>query len=245
MKIEDSGEEITDPREIYRVLRSLQITRSLVSLHLVNDNHTYSSLLIHTDFNSRQFVLDEVASDEANRRLQRGEEFSLTGFYEGIQVIFRRNRVVSSSPTGFDRAYSVKFPQRILHKQRREAFRAPVTSSQTSSASVRNDNRGEVLQGRIVDLSTTGVGCEFPHYIKPEIEKEEFFQECTVTINDELHLKCMLKAKHPHYQKSTGHYLCGFKFSQLDRVQQKLVDRYVLNLQREARKNDLRRNAPN
>lgn len=243
VKEDDSGYRLTDPSEIARVLRSLQITRSLITIQFNQDQRIYSSLLIHTDMNRREFVIDELTPNDGNQRLISGEKFSLIAFYVGIRVVFRSKLSQEKSPEGFSRAFAIRFPQAITHKQRRDAYRATVTRALSAKTLLKSEARPEPIEGRVIDLSTTGIGCEFSHYIRPEIKNGEHFGLCEIAIDGDFLINCALIAKHPRYEKSSGLYYCGFEFVGLERSQQKQVNRYVLSLQIDARKIEARQPA--
>lgn len=241
--MEDTGQYLTDRNDIYRVLRSLQLTRSLLTLRFSGDHHAYSSLLIHTDLDNQQFVIDEVNPPAGNEKLKSGQEFTLIAFYEGVQVTCKNNRVMVSAYPEFKHAYSIAFPHKINHKQRRDAYRTHLNSRQNSAITLNNE-REKSLAGKIIDLSTTGIGCQFQGFVRPEIQRGELFEHCAIRINSNFELHCSLIAKHPRYDRSQNVTLCGFEFVGLDKVQQRQLDRYTLQIQRENRKSGQRSDAP-
>lgn len=237
--MEDTGQYLTDRNDIYRVLRSLQLTRSMLTLRFAGDHHAYSSLLIHTDLDHQQFVIDEVNPPAGNEKLKSGQDFTLIAFYEGVQVTSKNNRVIPSAHPEFKHAYTVAFPAKINHKQRRDAYRIHLNSHQSSSVTLINERKNP-LKGKIIDLSTTGLGCQFEGYVRPEIKREELFEQCSIRINSNFELHCSLLAKHPRYDRSQNVTHCGFAFLDLDKVQQRQLDKYTLQIQRENRKSGQR-----
>ncbi len=239
MKEEDVGEQLTGEADIYRVLRSLELTRSLLTIRFTNDHHAYSSLLIHTDLNASQFVVDELNPPEGNIKLKSGEAFTLIAFYDGVQVTFKNNTVIAPAAAHthkqFNHAFTVDFPKSINHKQRRNAYRTHILNAVKTSISLSND-RAKPLQGKITDLSTTGIGCEFKGYVRPELVRGEVFEHCRIQINQEFELSCSLTTRYPRYDRSQDITHCGFEFDALDKAQQRQLDRYTLQVQREQRR---------
>jgi c-di-GMP-binding flagellar brake protein YcgR len=237
------GQQFTSSKDKFRVFKALQLTHSLLSLKFHGDKREYSSLIIHSDFNNELIVLDELIPEEGNQRLRNGEPCTLLGVYEGIHVHCRFSGIRSATPSGFDHAFSFSFPETIHHKQRRDSYRAIIDPYDNSSITLQGDKRESPLEGRLLDISTSGLGVEFPHYIRPEIELGEKFSDCHVKVNQAFHLNCSLIARHPRYEKSTGLYFCGYEFHNLSRLQQKQVDRYIIELQLNARRSEVNRYA--
>jgi c-di-GMP-binding flagellar brake protein YcgR len=249
MNIDAHGEQIYNVQDIFRTLRSLQLTRSQIAVKFSGDNHSYASLVLHTDLKHRQFVIDEPLPASINTRIASGEVFTIIAHYEGIQVIFKGQAArLKTSPMSLlldkdikQRAYledsiAIDFPSYIFHKQRRNSFRAPLPASTDARITLCTHRREEDLEGTITDLSTMGIGCRFPGLVRPPIERQESFENCCIAINNEFELHCCLTAKNPLYQRVLNCYSCGFQFHNLSRAQQKSVDYYVLAVQRQARK---------
>ncbi len=235
MNIDASGEQITNIQDIFRTLKSLELKRSQLTLKLPGDRNSYASLILHTDLKQRQFIIDEVNHEHGNERLISGAPFTFVAFFEGVQVIFK-GRVNSKGPRNFSNAFSVDFPPYIYHKQRRNAYRAALDAQASAQIQLHSDKRGQPLQGQLIDLSSTGAGCRFSGYIKPEIKKREYFERCTLRVNGEFELQCAVVARAPVYHRILDNCSCGLEFVNLDRFQQKALDRYVLTIQRQARR---------
>ncbi len=243
MNQDSNGQQFTSKKEMFRVFRALQLTHSLLSIKFHGESREYSSLLLNADLDKEELVFDELIPDEGNAKLKGGEPFTLIGVYEGIHVHCRFKGMRSKTPSGYDHAFSAGFPEVIHHKQRREAYRATIDQYDDSKISAANDDRESAIAGKVVDLSTTGLGAEFPKFIRPEIKAGEKFPNCNIAVNQQFSIHCTLIARHPRYEKSTGLYFCGFEFHGLSRLQQKQVDRYIIELQQTARRNDVRRMA--
>jgi c-di-GMP-binding flagellar brake protein YcgR len=236
MKEVESDQHLTHLEDIYSALYALQRSRSIITLRFGHDANAFSSLLIHTDLQKQQFVIDEVRPEDGNPRLKRGEPFTLIAFYDGVQVMIKDCRITSSQVPDFDQAYAINFPKSLYHKQRRQVFRAAVARSSSSSIELHSENRMDKFYGRVVDISPLGIGCEFEGYIEPKLERGELFDQGRLNINNEFALDAALIVKHPAYNKITDTTQCGFEFSALDPVNQKALDRFILHLQRQARR---------
>ncbi|TQV84124.1 hypothetical protein FKG94_05530 [Exilibacterium tricleocarpae] len=236
MNTEDGGEQITNVQDIYRTLKSLQLARSQLTVKINGDRQSYASMVMHVDLQRRRFTIDELVAGDANRRVAAGQPFTIIAFYEGVKVILKGKSAGGGRGQTLLDTININFPAYIYHKQRRQAFRAPLAADTPSGIRLLSGRRHTALHGRIIDLSTTGVGCEFTKPARLDIDKHEHFDRCTINIGDEFELHCHLIARSPGYQRLLDRYTCGFAFTLLDRHQQKALDRYVLAIQRRARK---------
>lgn len=231
------GELLREPAEIYRALRGLQLTRSLVTIKIDNDPQIYSSMILLCDLDNQQFIIDEVRPSSGNLKLQNGQSFTLMGFYEGIQVLCKNNQVaLRSTGQQLDNAFSVPFPALIYRKQRRNSFRTILAASLPTSIMLGSTAREKKIEGIITDISASGVGCEIPGYVRPELKTGELFDSAIISINSEFHLSCGLLVRHPYFNKGANLTHCGLQFTNIDRISQKQLDRYTLSLQRQARR---------
>lgn len=231
-----SGDRIETRDEIYRTLKSLQLTRSQLTLKFSGEQQIYASLILDVSLEKKRFIIDELTATQANTQLQTGAPFTLIANHQGVDVILKGEDTQPADPRQFTNAFSVRFPNYIYHKQRRNAFRAGIRQSIESNISIRSEKWSEALQGRITDLSSTGIGCEFKGAVTPGIHLQEFFDNCFLTIDQAFNLHCGLVAKHPVYHRTQDRYSCGFQFYELSPRQQQSLDRYLLDLQRHARK---------
>jgi len=236
MKEVESGQHLTNPEDIYSALYALQRSHSIITLRFGHDANAFSSLLVYVDLKKQQFIIDEVRPEGGNPRLKAGEGFTLIAFYDGIQVMIKDCRISSSKVQDFDHAYSIDFPKSLYHKQRRQVYRAAVTRSSKSTIELHSETRDELFSGRVLDISPRGIGCEFEGHLKPDLERGELFAQGRLNINNEFALNAPLIVKHPSYNPVTNTTQCGFEFSALEPTDQKSLDRFILHLQRQARR---------
>ncbi|GAA5316149.1 MAG: hypothetical protein AseanaTS_13540 [Candidatus Pelagadaptatus aseana] len=234
----EAGELLGETTEIYRTLRALQLSRSLVTLRIEGDSQIYSTMILLCDLDNRQFIMDAIRPESGNQRLQQGVSFALTGFYEGIQVVCKDNRISTTNPEQLDNAFSVPFPKFVYRKQRRQAYRTHLPGHLVREIHLSGQHREKPLTGQITDISSTGIGCEFSGNIKPELKTGEIFDNATININGELILSCCLIVRQPRHIARAEITQCGLAFDNLTGPEQKKVERYIAQLQRQARRRE-------
>ena len=241
---EDSSFDITDTQEIFRALRALELSKSLVTLKIAGSDKSFSSMIVGCNLRRKSFLLDEVQPQEGNRLIANGQKFSIHGNYDGIRISAKGLSAKSDHLTSQGKDEKVKIPcfkapipKAMLYRQRREAFRVDVQP--VSWVTMTNDKHS-FIKGQILDVSTDGVGCRFEGYIQPELEPTELFARSELSVNQTFNLNCQLKVRHPRYHKLENATYCGFSFVDLDNYYQRRLDRFILDLQRKLRKEQQR-----
>jgi len=226
---------LTHPDDIYRVLHSIVRKRSVISLRFKDNrrNH-YSSMILDANLEEQYFIIDAVNNDTINQRLNNSDHFDIIAF-EDLPVIINHNIAKPAHSQLWENAFMIDFPEAIDYRQRRQCFRAPIIYNRQAEISIYNNNRLESVNGHPNNLSASGLGATLEGYIQPALSENELFDDCAITVPGGLELRCAMSARHPRYDKTTGQTHCGFEFVALDSVQQKMVDRFVLSLQRQAR----------
>ncbi len=237
MNPDESGQILTDTDSIFRALKALELNRSPIGIKFGNSKKvTHSTLILEVSREAQTYVLDELTPDDGSRRIAVGEPFTLSGSYDGIHTMIRDVRIGAGSRQSSG-TFRIKLPRSLYYRQRRQAFRAGVSRGVKAVATLKSTKRALPLSAHITDLSPNGLGCIFKGYVKPELIKGETFEQCHLNINGNFDLHCALITKHPQYDRLTDNTHCGFTFNQLTPEQQKLVNRYVLELQRLQRRN--------
>lgn len=234
--IDDSEQFYTQDNDIYRVLRALQLSRSLLQVRFSSDTQPYNSLLIDVDFDQKQFVIDALTPDSGNEKLQEGATFTLIGYYDGVQVACRNNQVLPTLPELHVDAFAVSFPAEVFYKQRRHHFRTSIPRARQGAASLLSASRPDALSGRLVDLSIAGFGIELAGQPQPPITRSEHFRECRLSIPGELEISSACIAHNPRYDPVRQVTQCGFELVNPAAATLRKLERYTLQLQREQRR---------
>jgi len=225
------AQHLSDAEDIYRTLRALQLHRSLLTVTLAGSKDIGSSLVLETELDSQSLYIDQLNHPALQAQLAPGQILLLRASYGGVQVsgffaIMAINRDGD--------AIQLAFPNELMHRQRRAAFRVNLAAPHTY-IQLNGKDRAEPLQGVIVDISADGLAVEFDRFVRPPIMPSEYFQHCHFSYNDE-DWKLDLIAKHPSFDKQTSKYRCGFSFHTLSSSQSKAINQWVLQTQRRNQK---------
>ena len=224
----------TSAGDIYGVLRTLISDRISISIEFDNGNVVSTSMVLNASLAERHFSLDEFSTAEAHKRAQSGATFTLRASINGIRVVAKELKVIHVGEDNDGSYYEVGFPQRLLYLQRRDAFRAWVPASLIVTVECKNAARPAGFKGLIQNVSATGYRMIVEGKVLPALEMMEVF-----TVNARLpmiypNLNCHATAMYAQYIQERNHTVLGFRFDDLDRNQQLVVNRFVNQLQREA-----------
>lgn len=239
----DAEHIINRPAEVASVLNALQRQRSPITIRFKGVEHNYPSLLLAVDRKAQLFYLDELNDPAAHKRMVAKEVFSVRAVDQGISVFFTKCQVVEMLDETEGAVYRVAFPNELIHNQKRDAFRAVVMLGNHVPVSLLSFTRQEPLQplpARLVDISSTGCKLEFESLIEPPFKNFEVFEHLTINLKAfEKKITLKVEARHATYDEKKKRTTCGFRFMETDVRAQAEIDRFVIFLQREARRVDL------
>jgi c-di-GMP-binding flagellar brake protein YcgR len=233
---------LVDPVEIGKALAGVVESRSQLTLRIEDRLTPYVSLLVKVDSENQILYIDELLPKNGNEALSNGEIFSIRALCRGIPVFFGGNQILSVDGESGLLTYKLRFPDRLVYQQRRQFFRVSVGITQNCEAVIirserKQDSDAISTRGRVIDLSQRGARLQIPGQLSPELEVGEQLAECEISLPDCDYLKSQAEIRHFFYDEERDVSYCGLLFHGLGKVEQRKLDRYVLQLQREARKN--------
>lgn len=227
-------EEITSAIRIAAILRPLQQQHSIVSIAVPSAKRLYNSTLLEVNPEQGYLLLDELHPREGHEQLSTASKIGLSAHRKGIEI----KMILEISEIGSDNGvayYKVAYPGLIRYRQRRRAFRVPVSAAQSIPVELA-DEQGNAFYGELQDISAEGMCIRFP--AKTGISEEKKSQAMTYTITlpnkkrvQGLFILCRVT---PH--EAGRNLQVGGKFKQLDKAQARLIERFVLEIQRESRR---------
>ncbi|SFX73177.1 flagellar brake protein [Marinospirillum alkaliphilum] len=237
----DSEHIISRPAEIASILSSLQRHNAPVTVHFRDNDQSYVSMILAVDREQQVFYLDELNPPSGHKRAVAGEIFSVRGAEQGISIFFSHCKIEKLLDEEDGAVYKVPFPKTLMHNQKRDAFRAHVMRSMHVPVTLLAYERGKPIPASLLDISSTGCKLEFDHLVTPPFKSLEIFEELSINLPEfEKVVTLAVEARHAVYQESKERTTCGFRFINVDGRTQAEIDRFVIFLQREARRLDLR-----
>ncbi|MBV1914249.1 MAG: flagellar brake protein [Pseudomonadales bacterium] len=234
---------LVDATEIGKALATVADNRVQLVIKIVDRHTSYVSALVDVDAEQGVLYLDELLPENGNVALRNGETFSVRALSRGIPVFFSGNTILSAEDEDGLLTYKVAFPRKMIYQQRRQFFRIAVAMAQNCDAVLERFSQQDqemektpLIRGRVVDLSQRGMGLQILGELSSELEVGEEITTCEISLPDFDYIRCQAEVRHCAYDEEHDITHCGVKFCGMDKVQQRKLDRFVLHLQREARK---------
>ncbi len=227
-------EEVTSATRITAILRPLQQQHSIVSIAIPSAKYLYNSTLLEVNPEQAYLLLDELHPREGHSQLSTSSKIGLSARREGIEI----KMILEISEIGVDNGvafYKVPFPTIIRYRQRRRTFRVPVSAAQSIHVELA-DERGNAFYGELQDISAEGMCVRFPPKTAiPEGEKAQILT-CTITLPDKKRVQGHFTLRRITQHEPSRNIQVGGRFEQLDKVQARAIERFVLEIQRESRR---------
>lgn len=221
---------VRTPAEVAFVLRAMARQHALVSAYYGGDDAFALTTVLEADADRNELILDEVHRDHAPRLLA-SRRIRLVGtqdrveiqcILEGVETVQFRGRPALRSA----------LPQTLLRFQRREYYRVPTPAAEPVICLIPTP-RGAV-KATVLDVSGGGVGLLVPQG-SLTLERGTVLSDCRLTLPRIGTLEADLWVAHVEdMAQPTGipGLRCGCAFADLDRRSCRLVQCYVVQLER-------------
>ncbi|MDX5373871.1 MAG: flagellar brake protein [Pseudomonadaceae bacterium] len=237
--IEEAGPQppkvLTAPLEIFANLRLLQQSHDPLIVKFKERNQRFQSYLVEINRENAVIALDELIPNDGERFLQNGEPFSVEAFHDGVRIAWECTDPVRIGELQGARCYWCHLPERMTYHQRRNAFRAPLGQTQLVNVELSGTRLSPALKGQMLDISATGCRLRFPGNVVERLQSGQIYERFvallpigTLTTAGEL--------RHVHFEEKTNMTFVGLRFHRMGGLEQRHVERYVYQLQREARR---------
>lgn len=227
---------LTNKQQIFSILASVQKSRTPVMIKFEGIEKYFTSIILKTDLDKSHLIIDEIAPEEGHMLAMQNLPFSIRGNHTGVSLFFRPNVIKASGSENNIAFYSIALPDEMVYQQRRNSFRALIPRALNVEANITSNVRNQTLTGRMYDISITGCRVNFEGEIAPELIRGDMFEKTDISLPDGDNIRYPLKLKHARYNRDSNETSCGFEFEGIDKTSQRMIDRFVYFLQREARR---------
>lgn len=221
------------PAEIYSSLRPLLDSHTPLLLRFTERSQRYQTFLVDINREKGWIALDELVPNDGERLLNAGETFQIEGFYEGVRIAWNNDHPAHAGELHDAPCYWIPLPVEILYHQRRNAYRAQLMGP--ISVVLNGRTIKKPLAGTLLDMSATGCKLSFKGDIQDRLQTGQVYEQLSAklpfgTITTEVELR------HLAYDEKIDATFCGMRFHRISGLTQRNVERFVYQLQREARR---------
>lgn len=226
---------LTTPEDVYGALRKVVLLETPVTILIDGEDTEFKSVITETSLKSRSFFMDRVTPVQGNDLIRSGKHFSVECDTQGVRIEFRmESRLRYQSDL---EQYRAEFPSEVLYLQRRTAYRVAVPPAHQILVTLRfhDDDDGEGMTGRLLDLSSSGFKAQFKGDITDLLHSHKDIPVARVRFNRENSMDCSIEARHIHLTEN-NQTECGFSFTTISPQGQRFIDRLITEFQWEERR---------
>ena len=228
---------LSTPLEIAGNLRQLQESHDPLIITFHERNQRFQSYLVDVDRDADMIALDEMVPRDGERYLLAGESFRVEGFHEGVRIAWESNGPLSIDEVNNTRCYRGKLPDEVVYHQRRNAFRAALKLAQLVGVELGGEKLKSPVSGKLLDISATGCKLRFEGDITGQLQLGQVYDRFVAALPFGS-MTTPVELRYLHFEERISTTFAGIRFHNMSGMVQRQVERFVYQLQREARRFD-------
>ena len=228
---------LTTPLEIASSLRMLQESHDPLIITFQDRTQRFQSYVVDVNRENNTLALDEMIPRGGERFLEAGIPFRVEGFHEGVRIAWECTTPLSIDDTHDHRCYRGALPREVLYHQRRSAFRAALKLSHLIDVQVAGEKLKSPIKGKLLDVSATGCKLRFEGDIGENLQLGQVYERFTAALPFG-QITTPVELRYLHFEERLNITFAGLRFHNISGSVQRQVERFVYQLQREARQFD-------
>ncbi|VVN67756.1 flagellar brake protein [Pseudomonas fluorescens] len=228
---------LTTPLEIAANLRLLHESHDPLIITFHERTQRFQSYLVEIDRDSNMIALDEMIPRDGERYLLNGEAFRVEGFHDGVRIAWDSNGTLTIDESNGSRCYRGTMPVEVVYHQRRNAFRAALKLAQLVNVELGGAKLKAPINGKLLDISATGCKLRFEGDISGRLQLGEVYDRFIAALPFG-NMTAPVELRYLHYEERIDITFAGVRFHNMSGLVQRQVERFVYQLQREARRFD-------
>nr|WP_223194855.1 flagellar brake protein [Pseudomonas sp. PSB18] len=223
--------------EISGNLRMLQDSHDPLIITFHERTQRFQSYLVDVDREKNTMALDEMIPRDGERFLLAGEPFRVEGFHDGVRIAWEGNGPLTIDESSDGRCYRGALPDEVVYHQRRNAFRAALKLAQLVSIELGGDKLKSPVNGKLLDISATGCKLRFDGDITERLQLGQVYERFIAALPFG-NMTAPVELRYLHFEERINTTFAGVRFHNISGLVQRQVERFVYQLQREARRFD-------
>ena len=228
---------LTTPLEIASSLRMLQESHDPLIITFQDRTQRFQSYVVDVNRENNTLALDEMIPRGGERFLEAGIPFRVEGFHEGVRIAWECTTPLSIDDTHDHRCYRGALPREVLYHQRRSAFRAALKLSHLIDVQVAGEKLKSPIKGKLLDVSATGCKLRFEGDIGENLQLGQVYERFSAALPFG-QITTPVELRYLHFEERLNITFAGLRFHNISGGVQRQVERFVYQLQREARQFD-------
>ncbi|CAI8987250.1 Flagellar brake protein YcgR [Pseudomonas sp. IT-P12] len=228
---------LSTPLEISGNLRQLQDSHDPLIITFHERTQRFQSYLVDVDRERGTIKLDEMIPRDGERFMLAGEPFRVEGFHEGVRIAWESNGQPTIDESGDNRCYLAPLPDEVVYHQRRNAFRAALKLAQLVDIDLDGEKLKAPIRGKLLDISATGCKLRFDGDITGNLQLGQVYDRFAAALPFGK-MTAPVELRYLHFEEKISTTFAGIRFHNMSGLVQRQVERFVYQLQREARRFD-------
>ena len=227
---------LSTPMEIAGNLRQLQESHDPLIITFNERNQRFQTYLVDIDRDRNMIALDEMVPRDGERYLLAGESFRIEGFHDGVRIAWESNGPLTIDESD-NRCYRGPLPDEVVYHQRRNAFRAALKLAQLVDVELAGEKLKAPISGKLLDISATGCKLRFDGDITGSLQLGQVYDRFMAALPFGK-MTAPVELRYLHFEEKISTTFAGVRFHNMSGLVQRQVERFVYQLQREARRFD-------
>lgn len=228
---------LSTPLEIAGNLRMLQDSHDPLIITFHERTQRFQSYLVDIDRESNSIALDEMIPRDGERFLLAGEPFRVEGFHDGVRIAWEGKGPLTIAESSDGRSYRGALPDEVVYHQRRNAFRAALKLAQLVDVELGGEKLKSPVNGKLLDISATGCKLRFEGDITARLQLGQVYERFIAALPFG-NMTAPVELRYLHFEERINTTFAGVRFHNITGLVQRQVERFVYQLQREARRFD-------
>ncbi len=225
------NEKISLPAQIASLLRRVHEERALLNITVPGSDDRYTSMVLEVNPAMGQMLLDELHPAEGHERFLATKKFHAHTRLKGVDISFAGILQATARENGMA-LYQIPLPALLLYRQRRSSYRVRVGAGLVVPVILDDENLRH-LQGLLCDISIGGIGLRLKAEQPALMDNGAVFSRCEIQLpgNERIHSGLELRFVSAVDRRNMVRF--GGRFIGLEPSDQKLVEHFVVSLERE------------
>lgn len=225
------------PIEITSNLKLLQQGHTPLTIRFSERSQRFQSYIVAVDRERNLIALDELIPAEGERFLLNGEAFHVEAYHEGVRIAWDNHSQVTQSELDGARCFWSWLPAEITYHQRRNAFRVPLKQAELINVELGGKLLPTPIKGQLLDISATGCKLRLPGNVSQRLQAGAVYEAFRLALPFGT-ISTAAELRHCEYEEKLDMTYAGVRFHRISGLEQRQIERFVYQLQREARRQD-------
>ena len=226
-------EKITLTTQIIGILKKIHKQRVLLHISVAGTEKHYSSAILEvkSDGELGYFIIDELTPKEGHDVLLKAGAVKVRLQLDGVTLSFSTTLEASGDDAGIA-FYTLALPTEMDYLQKRAHHRVRPSLAKPLAVTLTHEDE-TVFQGLIHDISVGGLSIKLKSDSLATTLKPTDILTCAFTLPHSEKIICKLEVRSIHATNQQNFIRIGVRFNNLVNALQKLIQRYIVSLERE------------